>query len=69
MAWCLSTGSTWIFGTIRLNDSGAYVMRRTEPMELKLNQADKGSNLEIVHRLLWTLICWVSQFASILYCG
>jgi len=60
MAWCLSTGSTWIFGIIRQDQNNAYAMRITEPTELNLSDADKGSNVEVVRHILWALICWVS---------
>jgi len=60
MTWCLSTGSTWIFGDIHLNTDGKYVMRRTEPMVFQLGDADKGSNLETVRRIFWALMCWVN---------
>jgi len=60
MAWCLSTGSTWIFGIIHLNRDGKYVMRMTEPMMFQLSDADKGSNLEAVRHIFWALMCWVN---------
>jgi len=66
MGWCLSTGSTWIFGTIQLNDDGTYVMRMTELMKLQLRNADKESNLGIVQCIFWALLCWVSQFNLII---
>ena len=61
MAWCLSTGSTWIFGVIRINDiNNTYVMHMLQPMQFSLQDADKASNIAVVHDILWTMICWVS---------
>ena len=61
MAWCLSTGSTWVFGVI-FQFGEEYVMRMIKPIKLQLSAADKGDNSAVaIQQILWTLTCWVSQ--------
>jgi hypothetical protein len=57
MAWCLSTGATWIFGvTIRDSVNDTYVMRMLQPMQVQLD----APNIAVVHNILWSMVCWVS---------
>ena len=45
-------------------------MRMIEPMEFKLRDANKDSNLEVIRRIFWALVCWVSQFTQLIqYCA
>lgn len=63
MAWCLSTGSTWIFGII-YNVQGKYVMRWIAPMEFNLRQLHESANVEVVCNIFWALACWMLRPSS-----
>jgi len=68
MGWCLSTGTTWIFGVVHAEidlseDCTTYTIHSTEPVSLKDVGTDESK--DNVSSVFWALVYWVSGTLAI----
>jgi len=59
MRWCLSTGSSWVFGVIcDKSVGGEYRVYSIKPMEYAIDALDDSANISVIQDIFWALVCW-----------
>lgn len=60
MRWCLSTGTTWVFGVVCREKwaGGEFRIYRINPMTYNIDALNHPPEVSVVHNIFWTLVCW-----------